>query len=177
MRKTIHLLTEELGREPENEEIAAEMQVPVNKIALLKTVSVRPASLDAPVGEDSDAAVLGELVGDENAISPYEGLGEKNLKDDLHAMVNSLDEREAKILKLRFGLDGEKELTLEEVGRKFRVTRERIRQLQNLALSKIRKQMQKREKQRTWDEVEEENRAEQRAASIREFFAKQPTPT
>ncbi|MDD3181047.1 MAG: RNA polymerase sigma factor RpoD/SigA [Opitutaceae bacterium] len=177
MRKTIHLLTDELGREPSNEEIAAEMQVPVNKIALLKTVSVRPASLDAPVGDESDSAVLGELVGDDNAVSPYEGLGDKNLKDDLHAMVNSLDTREAKILKMRFGLDGENELTLEEVGRKFKVTRERIRQLQNLALSKIRKQMLKREKQRTWDEVQEETRAEQRAAAIREFFAKQPTPT
>lgn len=177
MRKIIHMLAEQLGREPENEEIAAEMQVPVNKIALLKTVSVRPASLDAPVGEDSDSAVLGELVGDENAISPYEGLGDRNLKDDLNAMVNSLDAREAKILKMRFGLDGENELTLEEVGRRFKVTRERIRQLQNLALSKIRKQMQKREKQRTLDEVEEETRADQRAAAIREFFAKQPTPT
>jgi RNA polymerase primary sigma factor len=177
MRKTIHLLTEELGREPENEEIAAEMQIPVNKIALLKTVSVRPASLDAPVGEESDSTVLGELVGDDNAVSPFDGLREKNLKDDLYEMVNSLDEREAKILKMRFGLGGEKELTLEEVGRKFKVTRERIRQLQNLALSKIRKQMQKREKQRSWDEVDEESRAEQRAAAIREFFARQPTPT
>jgi len=93
------------------------MQIPTAKVALLKTVSVRPASLDAPVGEDNDSATLGDLVGDEAAVSPYEGLGDKNLKADLSSMVNSLDPREASIIKLRFGLDGEKELTLEEVGR------------------------------------------------------------
>jgi len=172
MRKMIAKLTDELGREPENEEIAAELQIPTAKVALLKTVSVRPASLDAPVGEDNDSATLGDLVGDEAAVSPYEGLGDKNLKEDLSKMVNSLDPREASIIKLRFGLEGQKELTLEEVGKKFKVTRERIRQLEYLALAKIRRQMQSHNKIRTADEVEEERHAEQRAEVIREFVSK-----
>ena len=172
MRKMIAKLTEELGREPENEEIAAELQIPTAKVALLKTVSVRPASLDAPVGEDNDSATLGDLVGDDTAVSPYEGLGDKNLREDLSAMVNSLDPREASIIKLRFGLEGEKELTLEEVGKKFKVTRERIRQLEYLALAKIRRQMQSHNKIRTADEVEEERNAEERAEVIRDFVSK-----
>jgi len=174
MRKMIAKLTDELGREPENEEIAAELQIPTAKVALLKTVSVRPASLDAPVGEDNDSATLGDLVGDEAAVSPYEGLGDKNLKEDLSAMVNALEPREASIIKLRFGLDGQKELTLEEVGKKFKVTRERIRQLEYLALAKIRRQMVSHNKQRTADEVEQETLAGHRAEVIREFLAKQP---
>jgi RNA polymerase primary sigma factor len=176
MRKTIAKLTDEFGREPTTEEVAAEMQIPTNKIALLKTVSVRPASLDAPVGEDSDSATLGELVGDESTVAPDTGLGEKNLKENLHAMVNSLDPREASIIKLRFGLEGEKELTLEEVGKKFKVTRERIRQLEYLALGKIRRQLQKQDKILTADEVEQETRAEQRAQVIRDYLARQPAP-
>jgi RNA polymerase primary sigma factor len=171
MRKAIAKLTDEYGREPSTEEVAAEMQIPTNKVALLKIVSVRPASLDAPVGEDSDSATLGDLVGDDNTVAPDDGLGAKNLKENLRAMVDSLDPREASILKLRFGLDGENELTLEEVGKKFKVTRERIRQLEYLALGKIRRQLQKQDKQRTADEVEQETRADERAQVIRDYFA------
>jgi RNA polymerase primary sigma factor len=174
MRKMIAKLTDELGREPENEEIAAELQIPTAKVALLKTVSVRPASLDAPVGEDNDSATLGDLVGDDRVISPDQDLGDKNLREDLSAMVNSLDPREASIIKMRFGLEGQSELTLEEVGKKFKVTRERIRQLEYLALSQLRKQMHSHNKQRTADEVEQETLAEHRAEVIREFIAKQP---
>ena len=173
MRKMIAKLTEELGREPENEEIAAELQIPTAKVALLKTVSVRPASLDAPVGEDNDSATLGDLVGDDNAVSPFEGLGEKSLREDLKSMVDSLDPREASIIRLRFGLDGGQELTLEEVGKKFKVTRERIRQLEYLALAKIRRQMQKHDKIRTAEEIEEERYAGERAEAIRGLVAKQ----
>jgi RNA polymerase primary sigma factor len=176
MRKTIALLTDELGREPSNEELAAELQIPVTKIALLKTVSVRPASLDAPVGEDSDSATLGDLVGDDSARSADHEMAEKNLRDDLHALVNSLDPREASIIKMRFGLDGHDELTLEEVGRKFNVTRERIRQLEYLALSKIRRQMQKRDRIRTPDEIEQERHADERAQEIRDYLSRHPAP-
>jgi RNA polymerase primary sigma factor len=169
MRRTAMVLTEQLGREPTDEELAIELQVPTSKIAHLKSVSVRPASLDAPVGEDNDSATFGEIVGDENALSPYEGLHEKNLNSDLSAMVNSLDEREAEIIKLRFGLEGREELTLEEVGKKFRVTRERIRQLEYLALNKMRRAMAKHESIRTVDEIDQENRQRDRMAVIREF--------
>jgi RNA polymerase primary sigma factor len=130
---------------------------------------VRPASLDAPIGEDGDSSTFGEIVGDENAVSPYEGLRDKNQNTDLHDLVNSLDSREAEIIKLRFGLGGREELTLEEVGRKFNVTRERIRQLEYLALSKMRRALAKHESIRTADEVEQEERLRQRHAVIREF--------
>ena len=173
MRKTIARLTDELDREPSNEEVAAELQIPTAKVALLKTVSVRPASLDAPVGEDNDSATLGDLVGDDNARAADDELSDKNLHDDLHALVNSLDPREASIIRLRFGLGGEKELTLEEVGKKFKVTRERIRQLEYLALGKIRRQMQKRDRVRNADEVEQERHADERARTIRDYLSRQ----
>jgi RNA polymerase primary sigma factor len=177
MRRTAMQLTEQLGREPTDEELAAELQIPTSKVAHLKSVSVRPASLDAPIGEEGDSATFGEIVGDDNAVSPFEGLREKNLNADLSAMVNSLDKREAEIIKLRFGLEGRDELTLEEVGKKFHVTRERIRQLEYLALTKMRKAMAKNEAVRSVDEIEQEKRARDRMAIIREFVeskAKKP---
>ncbi len=170
MRRTAMKLTEELGREPTDEELAIELQIPTSKVAHLKSVSVRPASLDAPVGEDGDSATFGEIVGDDNAISPYDGLRDKNQNSDLHAMVASLDEREAEIIRLRFGLDGKDELTLEEVGKKFHVTRERIRQLEYLALSKMRRALAKHEAVRTSEEIEEDERIRQRNAVIRDFI-------
>lgn len=170
MRRTAMALSEELGREPTDEEIAIELGIPTNKVAHLKSVSVRPASLDAPVGDENDSATFGEIVGDENAVSPFENLRAKNLNNDLHSMVDSLDPREAEIIKLRFGLDGHDELTLEEVGRKFKVTRERVRQLQNLALSKMRKAMAAKESQRTQDEIDEEAIQRKRMEVIREFI-------
>lgn len=169
MRRTAMKLTEELGREPTDEELAIELQIPTAKVAHLKSVSVRPASLDAPIGEDNDSGTFGEIVGDENAVSPYEGLRDRNMNSDLAAMVDSLDKREAEIIKLRFGLDGRDELTLEEVGQKFHVTRERIRQLEYLALTKMRKAMAKHEAVRTIEEIEEEDRQRERMAVIREF--------
>ena len=170
MRKTAMRLSEQLGREPSDEELAIELQIPTSKVAHLKSVSVRPASLDAPVGEDGDSGTFGEIVGDENAVSPYEGLRDRNQNSDLNAMVNSLDKREAEIIKLRFGLDGRDELTLEEVGRRFNVTRERIRQLEYLALSKMRRAMTQHESIRTVEEIEEEERNRQRMDVIREFI-------
>lgn len=170
MRRTAMALTEQLGREPTDEEIAIELGVPTNKVAHLKSVSVRPASLDAPVGEDGDSSTFGEIVGDENAVSPFENLRAKNLNNDLYSMIDSLEPREAEIIRLRFGLDGYDELTLEEVGRKFRVTRERVRQLQNLALSKMRRAMAEREAQRNSDEIEQEQIAIRRNEVIREFM-------
>ena len=173
MRRTAMMLTEQFGREPTDEELAIELQIPTSKVAHLKSVSVRPASLDAPIGEDGDSSTFGEIVGDENAVSPFDGLRDKNLNDDLSAMVNSLDKREAEIIKLRFGLEGRDELTLEEVGRKFHVTRERIRQLEYLALTKMRKAMTKNEAVRTVDEIDQEKRQRERMTVIREFVESQ----
>lgn len=170
MRRTAMKLTEDLGREPTDEELAIELQIPTSKVAHLKSVSVRPASLDAPIGEEGDSATFGEIVGDDSAISPFEGLREKNLNSDLHDLVNSLDQREAEIIRLRFGLDGKDELTLEEVGKRFHVTRERIRQLEYIALSKMRKAMAKNDTVRTIDEIEQDERQRQRMNVIREFI-------
>lgn len=170
MRRVIRRYEEVEGREPDNEEIAAEMGVSVEKVAHYRTVSVRPASLDAPVGTEPEARVLGEIVGDETMANPYENVGAKNLVEDLRAAVNTLDAREAAIVKLRFGLDGAEEQTLEEIGRRFKVTRERVRQLQTLALRRLRQQMHHRDQQRSWGDIEEEKRARRRARILQEFF-------
>jgi RNA polymerase primary sigma factor len=170
MRRAAMALAEEFGREPSDEELAMELGIQPSKVAHLKSVSIRPASLDAPIGEDGESATFGDIVGDENAIDPYENVRERNLQTDLDRMINSLDKREADILRMRFGLDGQDELTLEEVGRKFKVTRERVRQLQNLALQKIRKLMARNEAQRSVEEIEEEDRLRKRMEVLREFF-------
>jgi RNA polymerase primary sigma factor len=172
MRRVVHQYMEKFGREPDNEELAFELKVPVAKIALLKTVSVRPASLDAPLGENSDAGLLGDIVEDEKARSPSDSLGDRNLLDDLRAIVSSLEPREAEILTLRYGLDGGEERTLEAVGKKFNVTRERVRQLQYLALRQIRRQFQRHSRQRSWDEIKAEASAERRNKVFREFAAR-----
>ncbi|HTZ21802.1 MAG TPA: RNA polymerase sigma factor RpoD/SigA [Opitutaceae bacterium] len=170
MRRTAMALTETLGREPTDEELAIELGVPTSKVAHLKSVSVRPASLDAPMGDESDSSSFGEIVADDNAVSPFENLRAKNLNFDLQSMVDSLEPREAEIIKLRFGLEGHDELTLEEVGKRFRVTRERVRQLQNIALSKMRRAMAAKETQRSLEDIEEENRQRKRMEVIREFI-------
>jgi RNA polymerase primary sigma factor len=171
MRKVALALTEEFGREPTDEELAEELNMPVNKVSHLKTVSVRPASLNAPVGTDGEGAEFGEIVGDENAQSPFEMLREKAQNLDLRQMISDLEEREAQIIKYRFGLDGEDERTLEEVGQIFGITRERVRQLQNIAISKMRKTMASHERQRTVEEIDEVRRHRERMHVIREFMA------
>jgi RNA polymerase primary sigma factor len=170
MRRTAMALTEVLGREPSDEELAIELGVPTSKVAHLKSVSVRPASLDAPMGDESDSSSFGDIVADDNAVSPFENLRAKNLSFDLNSMVDSLEPREAEIIKLRFGLEGHDELTLEEVGKRFRVTRERVRQLQNIALSKMRRAMAAKETQRSLEDIEEETRQRKRMEVIREFI-------
>jgi len=169
MRKVTQQLAEELDREPTDEEIAYMMEMPVNKVAHLKSVSVRPSSLDAPVGEDGDTS-FGELVGDENQATPFENLHEKSQSDNIRDVIGRLDEREAEIIRLRFGLDGNRPLTLEEVGDQFDVTRERVRQIQNIAIHKMRRMMMDNERQRTKDEVQEEKIARKKMEVLQEFF-------
>jgi len=145
MKRAAHNLSEKLGREPTDEELATKLDMPVAKVAHLRTISIRPASLDAPIGEDEDTQ-FGEIVGDETAADPFEMLRDKTLREDIRELIEELDPREAEILTLRFGLDGNKPLTLEQVGKKFKVTRERIRQIQNIALAKLRRLMEKQDK-------------------------------
>jgi RNA polymerase primary sigma factor len=145
MRRVALQMSEELGREPTDDELAEEVGMASAKVSQLKTVSIRPASLDAPISDD-DTTEFGEIVGDEEALTPFEQLRDQNLRDEVAELISVLDEREKKIIFSRFGLDGGKPKTLEEVGRKFGVTRERIRQLQNIALMKLRRALQKKEK-------------------------------
>ncbi len=142
MRRAEMRLHEEFGREPTNEELAEELDTTTLRISQMRNASIRPASLDAPIGDD-DSNTFGEIVEDEHAFTPYEQLEEKTVTDMLHDLVETLDEREITILRYRFGLDGGNEKTLEEVGQKFGVTRERIRQIQNIALRKLRKRIEK----------------------------------
>jgi RNA polymerase primary sigma factor len=169
MRRTAMEIEEELGRPPTDDELALVLEMPVNKIAHLKSVSVRPTSLDAPVGDD-DGTEFGELIGDENSIDPFASLQSKTVVDDLRSMVDDLDEREAEIIRQRFGLNGEKPKTLEEVGEQFGITRERVRQLQNIALMRMRKILVNRERQRSIEEVEEERREQGRREVFQEFY-------
>ena len=171
LRKTTRALAEELGRDPTDEELAIELNLPVHKVAHLRSVSVQPASLDAPLGDTSDSSSLGEIVRDENASSPFENLREKNLSTDLAELVDSLEEREAEIIRLRFGLGGKSEQTLAEVGKKFNVTRERIRQLEQLALKQMRRRMEEREAQKSAAEIAEEKLQQKRSEVFREFYA------
>ena len=117
-------------------------------MAQLRTAAIRPASLDATVSQDEDSATLGEIVKDESALTPYDLMQNSNLRKTVMDQLPLLEDRERKIIALRFGLDGKKELTLEEIGKKFKVTRERIRQLQNIGLRKILKAIEKKDKGR-----------------------------
>ena len=144
IRRVAAQMTEELGREPSNEELADELGLAPAKVAHLKNVAIRPASLDAKISADDDTA-FGDLVSDDRAEDPFAALRDKDLRGEVGDLLDVLDPRERRIIAFRFGLGGGKERTLEEVGRKFGVTRERIRQLQNIALLKMRKALRKRE--------------------------------
>lgn len=175
IRRVATALAEELQREPTDDELAMEMGMSVNKIAHLKSVSVRPTSLDAPVGEDENTS-FGELVGDESATTPYEDLYSKTLSADVNEIIDGLDERESAIIRMRFGLNGDRPLTLEEVGKEFDITRERVRQLQNIALKKLRNNMHVKEEQRTLEEIQEEKVEAKRMEVLKDFFQKKVEP-
>lgn len=130
-------LVQELGRDPEPEEIAAEMNIPVEKVREIQKISMEPVSLETPIGEEEDSH-LGDFIPDEEALSPADAAAFTLLKEQLMDVLDTLSTREEKVLKLRFGLEDGKARTLEEVGREFSVTRERIRQIEAKALRKLR---------------------------------------
>jgi len=140
MRKASVKLHEVLGREPTDEELGDELGLTARKVEQLRAASVRPTSLEAPLGDDETSRIA-DVVKDDSAHTPYEELEGKANTSMLRELVATLDPREAEILRYRFGLDGDNEKTLEEVGVKFGVTHERIRQIQNGALLKLRKQI------------------------------------
>lgn len=134
-------LTQELNREPTTEEIAEEMDMDAEKIEYIMKIKQDIASLDASVGRDGDDedSVLGDFVEDEERTSPEDSAASQLLKEQIAMIISDLSDREQKIIKLRFGIGGGRPHTLEEVGAEFSVTRERIRQIEAKALSKLRK--------------------------------------
>ena len=136
IRTSRHLL-QQLGREPTPEEIAAEMEITVEKVMEIQKIAQDPVSLETPIGEEDDSH-LGDFIQDEDSPAPQDSAAYTMLKEQLEEVMNTLTPREAKVLKLRFGLEDGKARTLEEVGREFDVTRERIRQIEAKALRKLR---------------------------------------
>ncbi|HBV52605.1 MAG TPA: RNA polymerase sigma factor RpoD, partial [Clostridiales bacterium] len=144
MVETIHKLgrvsrqlSQELGKDPTPEQIAQEMNMPVDKVREIMKISQDPVSLETPVGEEEDSHI-GDFIPDEDAPAPSESAAAILLREQLMEVLETLTPREQKVLKLRFGLDDGCQRTLEEVGREFHVTRERIRQIEAKALRKLR---------------------------------------
>lgn len=152
-------LREELGREPEPEEIAEILGIRSRRWNEIRIAAVRPASLDEPIGDDDSSALI-DIVKDPNATTPPEQLELSNLIDILDRLLAKLDERERTILRLRFGLDGGQEKTLEEIGKIFGLTRERIRQIQNEALFKLRQMIEQ-------DLIEEPEQGQEPVSNVR----------
>jgi RNA polymerase primary sigma factor len=175
IRRTAAKLSESLGREPTNEEIAETLNLPATRVSHLRNVSTKPASLDSPINEE-DGSTLGEVVPDEKSVDPYESLKSKSLIGDVNLVLSMLEPREADIIRLRFGLDGRDPLTLEQVGEQIGITRERVRQLQDQALRDLRKKMAKYEKQRTVEEIKQEEIIAERAKILQDLLHKN-TPT
>lgn len=136
IRTSRHLL-QQLGREPTPDEIAEEMEIPVEKVMEIQKIAQDPVSLETPIGEEDDSH-LGDFIQDDDSPAPHDSAAYTLLKEQLEDVMNTLTPREAKVLKLRFGLEDGKARTLEEVGREFEVTRERIRQIEAKALRKLR---------------------------------------
>ena len=136
IRTSRHLL-QQYGREPTPEEIAAEMEMPVEKVMEIQKIAQDPVSLETPIGEEDDSH-LGDFIQDEDSPAPQDAASYTLLREQLEEVMKTLTPREAKVLRLRFGLDDGKARTLEEVGKEFDVTRERIRQIEAKALRKLR---------------------------------------
>ena len=169
MRRVTARLTVEIGREPHNDEIAMAMEIPLSKVVHMQSIANRAASLDQPVGLEGDAT-LGDLVKDESERTPFETLRGKSDNAEIAEMLAALEPREAEILIHRFGLNGESPLTLEEVGELFKLTRERVRQLQQSALMQLRRIMTERQKLLTPADVKKNKLAEARSEVLSEFF-------
>lgn len=130
-------LLQELGREPTDQELSEAMNMPIDKVREVLKISADPISLDTPIGEEDDSH-LGDFIKDERVMGPEESASYAVLKDQIASLLNTLTERERRVLTLRFGLKDGRSRTLEEVGREFNVTRERIRQIEAKALRKLR---------------------------------------
>ncbi|MEX0668742.1 MAG: RNA polymerase sigma factor RpoD [Candidatus Saccharimonadales bacterium] len=145
LMRTQRRMTQEMGREPTNEELAKEMELEIEKVEYIMKIKQDISSLDAPVRDDEDDSKLGDFIEDEDSATPEETATQQLLKEHVNVMLDVLSPREKKILKMRFGLEDGRTHTLEEVGHEFGVTRERIRQIEAKALTKLRKNKESRE--------------------------------
>ena len=143
VRRISALMAEDLGREPTDSELSEELGIPREKLALLLQASKQNRSMDETT-HDNSIESFGEVIADDRAIDPLEALSQKNGLDELDLVLDTLNERETEIIGARFGLNGKRILTLEEIGRDFGVSRERIRQIQNVALNKMQKALTKK---------------------------------
>jgi RNA polymerase primary sigma factor len=137
LARTQRSLVQEFGREPSPEEIALKMGIPVQKVRKVLKIAQEPISLETPIGEEEDSH-LKDFIEDRAAVSPIDAVMHNNLKEETQLILKTLTPREEKVLKMRFGVGGGTEHTLEEVGQSFTVTRERIRQIESKALRKLR---------------------------------------
>ncbi len=142
LKRLSYSLTDQLGREPTDAELANRCHVSTNRVAQLHTLGLRPTSLDAPIGDD-DNNRFGDIIEDEAALTPHELFRIKTMRREIPQHLKYLTPREADVIRLRFGLDGQEPQTLDEVGKKFKVTRERIRQIQDMALTKMRRRLER----------------------------------
>ena len=138
LRRTQRYLTQELNREPTIEELSKELDIEVDKVEYILRIQSEPSSLDQPLREGEEDTVFGDIMEDDNVTKPEEETTNQLLKEHVHMILEGLHDREKKIIKMRFGLDGGKTHTLEEVGQELQVTRERIRQIEAKALAKLR---------------------------------------
>ncbi|MFH0954027.1 MAG: sigma-70 family RNA polymerase sigma factor [Verrucomicrobiota bacterium] len=147
MRRTQRALTQKTGREPTDEELAKKLGVPARTVSQWQTLSLRPASLDAPIGDDNRGE-LGDIVGDEKGRTPYDDINDRQLRAEIEGLLDRLGRRERDILKFRYGLRGVKPETLETVGKRFHITRERVRQIQNATVLRLRDMLEQRDSPR-----------------------------
>jgi len=139
LNKVVHIerqLVQRLGREPDADEIAEELDIAPEEVREILRMSQLPVSLEKPIGEEEDSS-LGDLVPDEQAESPFDTASLSLRREDVELALSALPDRERRVIELRYGLDGSQPCTLEEVGRAFGVTRERIRQIENNTLKKL----------------------------------------
>ena len=139
IRRLENTMHDKLQREPTSEEIAIELKIPVKKVRLLREAGVAPVSIDAPLTEDTDG--FSEILPDEHNLEPDKALEAKGLTQVVQELLNGLDPRERMILSYRYGLNGGRERTLDEVGNRFKVSRERIRQIQNKVVVRLNRQL------------------------------------
>ena len=171
IRKSKSYLSEKLGREPTEDEFAEEMKIPVSKISHLLTVSKKPASLETPIVEEENNNLV-DIIHDEKSTSPLDSLQTKSLQGDIDHVISTLDTREADIIRLRFGLEGRDPLTLEQVGEKIGITRERVRQIQEQAIRHARKKIKQYSRQFSREEIDEQNKINERKKILEEILGK-----